>query len=83
VGVAAGELKPELLATWLPDPTAQEAYAVILFCDDESKGRMAAHYHRRRLLGDASYNPSPQPVRVIRPASSGSTPQRTAPMAER
>jgi len=55
--------------------------AVILFYD-ESKWSMAAHYNRRRLLGDASADPSPQPIRAARPASSGSTSPRAAPTAE-
>jgi len=61
IGVGAGQLKPELFATWLPDPTAREAYAVILFYDDESKWSMAAHYNRERLFGDASRRPALQP----------------------
>src|SRR6202030_2436512 len=68
VGVAAGELKPELFATWLADPMADEAYSVILFYDDESKWSMAAHYNRRRLLGTASPDRLPQPIRAVRPA---------------
>jgi hypothetical protein len=80
--VAAGELKPELFATWLADPMADEAYAVILFYDDESKWSMAAHYNRRRLLGEASHEPSPQPIRAARPNSSGSTSPQAAPTAE-
>ena len=73
VGVAAGELKAELFATWLPDPTAHEAYAMILFYDEESKRSMAAHYNRRRLLEEATAEPSPRPIRAARPAASGST----------
>ncbi len=57
-------------------------YEVILFYDDESKWSMAAHYHRRRLLGEASAEPSPQPIRAARPAASGSTPPQAAPTAE-
>ena len=82
VGVAAGELKPELFATWLPDPMGHDAYAVILFYDDESKWSMAAHYNRGRLLGDASSDPSPQPMRAASPASPGSTSPQAAPTAE-
>ncbi len=77
VGVAAGELKPELFAAWLPDPMADESYAVILFCDDESKWSMAAHYNAGRLKG----NSSPQPIRAAGPAAAGSTPEQAAPMA--
>ncbi len=54
IGVAASDLGPAVFATWLPDPAAQDGYAVILFYDDESKWSMAAHYNRRRLLGGAS-----------------------------
>jgi hypothetical protein len=56
VGVA-GEIKPELFAAWLPDPTADDAYAVILFYDDESKWSMAAHYNRGRLRRDGAPDP--------------------------
>ena len=56
--------------------------AVILFYDDESKGSMAAQYNRGRLLGEASPDPSPQPIRAARPAASGSTPPQAAPTAE-
>jgi hypothetical protein len=79
VGAAAGELKPELFATWLPDPMGHEAYAVILFYDDESKWSMAAHYNRERLLGEASAEPSPRPIRAASPVSSGSTSPQTTP----
>jgi hypothetical protein len=65
--VSAGELKPETSATWLSNPTAHEVYAVMLFYHDESKWRMAAQYNRRRLLGVASPDPSPQPIRAASP----------------
>ncbi len=77
----AGELKPELFAAWLPDPAADEAYAVILFYDDESKWSMAAHYNRGRLLKDAPPT-SPLPIGAASPASAGSTPQPAARTAE-
>ena len=54
IGIAPGDLTPGVFATWLPDPMAREAYAVIVFYDDESKWSMAAHYHRARLLGGTS-----------------------------
>jgi hypothetical protein len=76
-GVAAGELKPELFAAWLADPTAVEAYAVILFYDDESKWSMAAQYNRRRLIGD---EPT-RPTRAASPAASGSASPQAAPIA--
>ncbi len=53
-GLSVGEIKPDLFATWLPDPLSDDAYAVVMFYDDESKWSMAAHYNRVRLLGDAS-----------------------------
>src|SRR5580704_17833444 len=61
IGVAPGDLGPEFFATWLPDPMAHDAYAVILFYDDESKWSMAAHYHRARLLGGGSPTQALQP----------------------
>jgi hypothetical protein len=82
VGVAVGDLQPELFATWLPDPMGSTAYVVILFYDDESKWSMAAHYNRRRLLGDAAPDQSPQPIRAASPASSSSPSQQAAPTAE-
>ena len=82
VGAAVGELKPELFATWLPDPMGHEAYAVILFYDDESKWSMAAHYNRGRLLRDASNNSSPRPIRAGSGSLSGSSSQQAAPTAE-
>lgn len=51
IGFTPGDLGPEVFVTWLPDPMGHEAYAVIMFYDDESKWSMAAHYHRARLLG--------------------------------
>src|SRR5438874_10922 len=53
IGVDAGDLKPEVFATWLPDPLGHNGYAVILFYEDESKWSMTAQYNRARLLGDA------------------------------
>ena len=49
VGINPGELKPEVFATWLPDPMANGDYAVVMFYDDDSKWSMAAHYNRERL----------------------------------
>src|SRR5438309_6891628 len=56
VGVVPGNVKPQLFATWLPDPLAQDGYVVVLFYDDESKWSMAAHYNRLRLFGTAPLN---------------------------
>ncbi len=82
IGVPAGDLRPEVFATWLPDPMAHDGYAVILFYDDESKWSMAAHYNRARLLGGGTPNQSLQPTGAALPASSRSTPQQAAPAAE-
>ncbi len=49
IGVATGDLSPDLFATWLPDPLAHDGYAVVMFYDDQSKWSMAAHYNRGRL----------------------------------
>lgn len=49
-GLDVGDLKNDLFAAWLPDPTGDEGYAVILFYDEESMWTMAAHYNRQRLL---------------------------------
>src|SRR6266852_2730324 len=76
IGVAPGDLRPELFATWLPDPLAHDAYVVILFYDDELKWSMAAHYHRARLLGGRSPNQALQPTGTAISASSGSTSQQ-------
>lgn len=66
LGVAPGDLRLDLFATWLPDPKGNDAYVVILFYEDESKWSMAAHYNRRRLLGAASPNPAlPPPGRSL------------------
>src|SRR5437879_6589824 len=54
IGLAVGDLKPDLFTTWLPDPVGHDGYAVILFYDDESKWTTAAHYNRQRLLGNVS-----------------------------
>ena len=40
----------DLFAAWLPDPSGNEGYAVILFYDEESLWTMAASYNRQRLL---------------------------------
>jgi len=70
IGVAPGDLRPEVFATWLPDPMAHDAYTVIMLYDDESKWSMAAHYNRARLLGGGSPNQSLQPTAAIISASS-------------
>jgi hypothetical protein len=57
IGVLVGDVKPELFAAWLPDPSGHAAYAIILFYDDESKWSMAAQYNRARLLAHESSPP--------------------------
>jgi len=54
IGVSEVDLKPDLFAAWLPDPMAEEAFAVILFYDDETKWSLTAHYNRARLLADGA-----------------------------
>jgi hypothetical protein len=49
-GLGALDLKPDLFAAWLADPSGEEGYAVILFYDEESMWTMAARYNRQRLL---------------------------------
>ncbi len=82
LGMAPGDLRPEVFATWLPDPLAHDAYTVIVFYDDESRWSMAAHYNRARLLGSGSPNPSLQPTGTAISASSCSTSQQAVPAAE-
>jgi len=60
IGVPVGDLSPTLFATWLLDPMANEAYAVIFFYDDETKWTMAAHYNRDRLLAGATHGQAQQ-----------------------
>jgi hypothetical protein len=83
IGMSRGDLKPELFATWLPDPRGYEAYAVILFYDDESKWSMAAQYNRDRLLHVASSLSAQQPTGTTRSGSSCSTSQQAAPAVDR
>ncbi len=54
IGLSAEDVKADLFAAWLPDPTGDEGYAVILFYDEESMWTMAARYNRQRLLENAS-----------------------------
>ena len=79
IGVAVGDLKPELFVTWLPDPMALDAYAVIVFYDDESKWSMAAHYHRARLLGAGPSSQAFQPTGVVISAASRSASEQVTP----
>lgn len=82
VGVPPGDLRPAVFATWLPDPMAQDGYAVIVFYDDESKWSIAAHYHRARLLGVGTPNQTLQPTGVAIPVSRDLPSLPTAPAAE-
>jgi hypothetical protein len=69
IGMARDDLKPDLFVTWLPDPMGHEAYAVVLFFDDESKWTMAAHYNRQRLLRGSPSDQTRQPTGVADSAS--------------
>src|SRR4051812_1067570 len=51
VGLPAGEFATSLFAGWLADPRNNDAYAVILFYDDESQWTTASHTNRQYLLG--------------------------------
>lgn len=53
VGINAGDLNPDLFATWLSDTTGDEGCAIILFYDEGSMWSMAARYNRQRLLSKA------------------------------
>src|SRR5438309_6252745 len=67
-GLAPGDIRPDVFATWLADPMVHDGYAVVLFYDDQSKWSMAAHYNRGRLLGSALPKQSP-PTAVPAPSS--------------
>lgn len=71
IGVATGNCGSELFVTWLPDPMANDAYALIMFYDDESKWSMAAQYNRARLFNNATSNQLLQTTGVANSASSG------------
>jgi hypothetical protein len=62
IGLQPPEAEAQLFAAWLPDPKANDAYAVILFYDDESKWCMAAHYNRARIVCDGHVNLAPEPT---------------------
>jgi hypothetical protein len=81
IGMAPGDLKPELFATWLPDPMVPDAYAVIVFYDDESKWSMAAQYNQARLLAGGPLNQARQPSVAANSSSSCPTSQQAAPTA--
>lgn len=71
IGVGGGDVKPDLCAAWLPDPHGADAYAIILFYDDETKWSMAAHYHRARLFDNALSNQAAEPAGAAVSALSG------------
>ena len=54
VGIDPGNLTEDVVATWLPDPGSNEAYALIVFYDQDSMWTMAAHYNRGRVQGVAA-----------------------------
>jgi hypothetical protein len=60
IDLPSDDFGPTLSVTWLPDPTADESYVVILFFDDETKWSLAAQYNRARLLGGTSVNGAPR-----------------------
>src|SRR5262249_20718272 len=64
-GLDVGDLKNDLFASWLPEPTGDEAYAVVIFYDEESLWTMAAHYNRQRLLEDVL----PRKERLAKPVA--------------
>jgi hypothetical protein len=82
IGVPAGDLKPEVFATWLADPGGQEGYVVILFYDDESQWSMTAHYNRARLLDGATPNQSRQSNGAALSVSASSKPLESIPAVE-
>ena len=45
-------IKPELAATWLPSPSDQPGYAVVLFCDEQLQWSMTAYHNVDRLFRD-------------------------------
>jgi hypothetical protein len=53
-------LSLDLCAAWLPDPVGNDAYAIIFFYDSATMWNMVAHYHRGRLVREASQQPARQ-----------------------
>lgn len=82
IGVAAGNVTPDLFASWLPDPKGHEGYAVILFYDDESKWSMTAHYNRARLVGHAARTPSTDAAGTTLSVAPAATAQQPAPVGK-
>jgi hypothetical protein len=50
LGLAPGDLTPDLFAAWLPDPTGDEDYALVIFYNHEFGWSMPAHFNRALLL---------------------------------
>ncbi len=50
IGLDAEDVPADIVTAWLPDPSGDEGYAVIVFYDAESLWSMAASYNRQRLL---------------------------------
>jgi hypothetical protein len=53
LGVEIGEVSPSLFAKWLPPPSGNADYAVILFYDEDSGWSTTALYNRERLLAES------------------------------
>ena len=53
-GAPNAAVPPKLKVTWLPSPSGQSDYAVILFCDEELQWSSTAYYNTERLLGEAN-----------------------------
>ncbi len=70
VGATPTNLPKSVFAAWLPDPVANDAYAVVMFYDDESQWSMAAHFNRERLLSDAMRDVKPLNGKVVPPTLS-------------
>jgi hypothetical protein len=49
-GSAGEQIKPELVAAWLPAPGGEPDYAVVVFFDAETQWSSTAYYNRSRLL---------------------------------
>jgi hypothetical protein len=77
-GEPTGSVGPDVLATWLPDPDGDPAYAVILFYDRETYSSLAAHYNAGRLLGSSSPVPTTARTGAALKAN-GATPGSTNP----
>ena len=54
VRVPSEGIKPELAVAWLPSPSIQEGYVVVLFCDDELQWSLTAYYNTERLFINAA-----------------------------